>query len=130
MADSRKILGVKGLNLHILANHLRIEEKFLSGLKITAVDGPCAVKYRFCVVNTLDGQTFCAVVYLGEEEFNAKLSSGFKYGCITFLKYICFTGGRGELLRYDLWCLSSQTWCVLEIVLTGQLDGGQLEKLY
>lgn len=114
MADSRKILGVKGLNLHILANHLGIEEKFSSGLKITAVDGPCAVKYRFCVVNTLDGQTVCAVVYSFEEEFNAELSSGFKYDCITFLKYICFTRGRGELLRYDLRFLSSQTWFVLE----------------
>ena len=96
MADSRKILEVKGLNLHILANHLGIEEKFSSGLKITAVDGPCAVKYRFCVVNTLDGQTVCAVVYLFEEEFNAELSSGFKYDCITFLKYICFTKGEGS----------------------------------
>lgn len=99
MADSRKILGVKGLNLHILANHLGIEEKFSSGLKITAVDGPCAVKYRFCVVNTLDGQTVCAVVYSFEEEFNAELSSGFKYDCITFLKYKLFVlqGERGVI---------------------------------
>ena len=91
MADSRKILGVKGLNLHILADHPGIEEKFSSGLKITAVDGPCAVKYRFCVVNTLDGQTVCAVVYSFEEEFNAELSSGFKYDCIVlFCKVVFF----------------------------------------
>ena len=66
------------------------------------------------MVNTLDGQTVCAVVYSFEEEFNAELSSGFKYDCITFLKYICFTRGRGELWSHDLWFLSSQTWFVLE----------------
>lgn len=55
MVDSRKILEVKGLNLYILVNYFGIEEKFLLGFKIIVVNGLCVVKYRFCVVNILDG---------------------------------------------------------------------------
>lgn len=61
-----------------------------------------ASHYRFCPVNSLNGRTFCAIAYTCKEEFNSKLSLGFKYDCINFpaLSWDFFC--KGGLIVYDV----------------------------